>query len=79
MEHANEKQIGLGELAEEDLANMCGGNTIDEQMAEARDNAKRAMSAAATQLMLGIVAGAVAATSAAGSSHVYGSYIGKHH
>ena len=77
MERANETRIGLAELAEEDLAKVSGGKSIDEQKAEANAKYDSDMSAATAQLILGTVAGAISATGAAGISHV--SIIGKRH
>lgn len=50
MERANETRIGLAELAEEDLAKVSGGKSIDEQKAEANAKYDRAMSAATAEL-----------------------------
>ena len=64
MERANEKQIELAELTDQDLAEVSGGASLSEMKAEARARNESAMAAATHELMLTVTGGIASATSA---------------
>ena len=71
-----ERAIELAELTDRALAEVSGGDSISEGMAEAKAKADTAMAAATTQMILGIVAGTAAI---AGVASAFSAPSGKKH